>query len=100
MWVLFYLSRELVKNDSRIWSERFPCKEFPGMKSNQDFNSLANKNWVLKTKNRLKMESYFSLNVYLEYKEVILKLKCYWIIGLCFHAFNLPVFDIIIKTLA
>ena len=57
MWLLLDLSRELVKNDNKIWSERFPCKEFPGMKSNQDFNSLANK-----TKNQPK-----SINVYKEY---------------------------------
>ena len=51
MWLLVDLSRELVKNDNQIWSERFPCKEFPGLKSNQDVNSLANKKSSSKTKN-------------------------------------------------
>ena len=55
MWLLLDLSRELVKNDNKIWSERFPCKDFPGII--QDFNSLANK-----TKNQPK-----SINVYKEY---------------------------------
>ena len=74
MWLLLDLSRELVKNDNKIWSERFPCKDFPGI--NPDFHSLANKNLVLETKDRLK-----SINVYIGYKEVELKVKCYQIIN-------------------
>ena len=94
MWLLLDLSRELVKNDNQIWSERFPCKDFPGIKSNQDSNSLANTNFVLKTKNERNLSasqsmftknikgSYVKIKMLLNYQLEILDFAFMLLIGL------------------
>ena len=39
-----YLPRELVKNDNKIRSERFPCKQFSDPNQMKDFSILENRN--------------------------------------------------------